>query len=121
MSSLTYMWNRHKQISLFQDIFDYSKVSHSCLKCATMDQRLRLKFPKVQEIRIWTFLFEFCASKCQLSPRLGIVITKLVYFEILLLKQSESSLFEVSNYGPMAKNELSKTSANRNLDFLDCV
>jgi len=80
------IWNRHKQISLFRDIFDCSKVSHTCLKCSKMDQWLKLKFPKLHEIRIWTFKFEISASKCHLSPRLGIVITKLVYFEISFIE-----------------------------------
>jgi len=50
-----------------------------------MDPRLKLKFPKLNEIGIWTFFFVFSASKCHLSPRLGIVISKLVYFEISLI------------------------------------
>ena len=62
-----------------------NKVAHSCLKCPTMDPWQKLKFPKLHEIRIWTFLFVFSASKCRLSHRLGIVITKLLYFEISLI------------------------------------
>ena len=72
----------HKQISIFQDILGSNKVTHFCLKCSTMDPCLKLKFPKLHEIRIWTFLYVFRASKCRLSPRVVIVITKLVYFEI---------------------------------------
>ena len=50
-----------------------------------MDPWLKLKFPKHQEIGIWTFLIVFIASKCRLSPRLGIVIRKLLYLEISLI------------------------------------
>ena len=75
----------HKQIRMIRDIFDCNKVTLSCLKCLTMDPWLQLKFPKHHEIRILTFLIEFSASKCRLSPRLGIVISKLVYFEISLI------------------------------------
>ena len=63
-------------------MFGCNKVTHSCLKCPAMDPWLKLKFPKLHEIRIWTFLFVFRASKCLLSPRVVIVITKVVYFEI---------------------------------------
>ena len=62
-----------------------NKVAHSCLKCPTMDPWQKLKFPKLHEIEIWTFLFVFSASKCPLPPRLGIVIIKLVYFEKCLI------------------------------------
>ena len=82
MLSFAYTWNRHKQISIFPDIFDYNKVTLSSLKCSTMDPWLKLNFPKHHEIGIWTFLIVFRASKCRLSPRLGIVISKLLYFEI---------------------------------------
>jgi len=47
-----------------------------------MDQWLKQKFPKLQEIGIWTLLILVSASKCHLSPRFGIVICKLVYFKI---------------------------------------
>ena len=93
----------------------------SCLKCSTMDQWLKLKFLKHHQIRISTFMLVFSASKCHLSPTLRIVIGKLVYFEISLIVASDSFLFEVFNYGPMAKTEVSKTSRNRNMDFLDCI
>ena len=85
MSSVTYTWYGHKQISIFGDIFDCSKVTHSCLKCSTMYQWLKLKFPKLPEIKIYTFLIVFSAPKCHLAPRLGIVISKLVYFKISLI------------------------------------
>ena len=45
----------------------------------------KIEFPKLHEIGISTFFIVFSASKCRLSPRLGIVITKLVYFEISLI------------------------------------
>ena len=54
------------------------------LKCSTMDTRLKLKFPKRHEIRIWTFLIAFSASKCRLSPRLGIVTSKFSIFRDIL-------------------------------------
>jgi len=73
------------KFSIFQDIFDCSKVAHSCLKCSSMDQWLKLMFPKLHEIRIWTFSIVFIASKCRHSPRLGIVISKSVYFQISLV------------------------------------
>jgi len=85
MSSFTSTWNRHKEISIFRDIFDCNKVTLSCLKRSTMDPWLQLKFPSNHEIRISTFLILFSASKCRLSPRLGIVISKLEYFEISLI------------------------------------
>jgi len=75
-----------------------------------MDPWLKLKFPKLHEIRIWTFLFVFSASKCLLSPRVVIVITKVVYFEISFIVTKGLILFEVSNYGPMDKIEVSKAS-----------
>ena len=62
-----------------------NKVTHSCLKGPTMDPWLKLKFPKLHKIGIWTFLMVFSASKCRVSPRLGIVIIKLLYFEISLI------------------------------------
>ena len=40
---------------------------------------------KLQEIAIWTFLIILIISICGLSPRLGIVRSKLVYFEICLV------------------------------------
>ena len=80
MSSFAY-----KQINIFRDIFDCNKVTLSCLKCPTMDPWVKLKFPKLHEIKISTFFMVFSASKCRLSPRLGIVKSKLVYFEISVI------------------------------------
>ena len=85
MLSFAYTWNCHKQISIFPDIFDYSKVTLSSLRCLTMDPWLKLNFSKHHEIGIWTFLFVFSSSKCRLSPRPEIVISKLVCFEISLI------------------------------------
>ena len=50
-----------------------------------MDPWLKLKFSKLYAIGIWTFFFVFSAPKCRLSPKLGVVISKLVYFEISLI------------------------------------
>ena len=85
MLSFAYTWNRHKQISIFPDIFDYNKVTLSCLRCSTMDPWVKLKFSKHHKIRISIFLIVFSATKCPLSPRQGMVISKLVYFEISLI------------------------------------
>ena len=52
MLSFAYTWNRHKQISILRDIFDYNKVTLSYLKCSGMDPWLKLKFSKHPEIRI---------------------------------------------------------------------
>jgi len=54
-------------------------------KCCTMDPGLKLKFKKVFEIRIWTFLSIFSVSQCHLSPRLAIDISKLVYLVISMI------------------------------------
>ena len=43
------------------------------------------KFPKLRKIGILTFFIVFSASKCRLSTRPGIVISKCVYFEISLI------------------------------------
>ena len=85
MSSLSKTWNRHKQICIFRDIFECNKVTLSCLKGSTIDQWLNLKFLKYHEIGISNFLIVCSASKCHLLPRLGIVISKLVYFEIYFI------------------------------------
>ena len=85
MLSFAYTWNCHKQISIFRDIFDYNKVTLSCLKCSTMDPLLKMNFPKHHKIGIWTFFNVFSVLKCRLSPRLAIVISKLQYFEISLI------------------------------------
>ena len=61
MLSYAYTWNRHKQISIFRDILDGNKVTHYSLKCPTMDPCLKLKFPKLHEIEVYTFLFVFSA------------------------------------------------------------
>ena len=66
----TKTWYRHKQISIFQDIFGCNKVTHSCLKCPTIDPWLKLKFSKLYEIGILTFFSVFSTSKYLLSPRL---------------------------------------------------
>ena len=50
-----------------------------------MDPWLKLKFPKHRQIEIWTFLIVFNVSICCLSPKLGMVISKLVYFQISLV------------------------------------
>jgi len=62
-----------------------TKLFFSWLKCSTMDQWLKHKFRKHPEIRIWPFLCIFSVSKCRLSPRVGIVMSKLVFFEISLI------------------------------------
>jgi len=81
----------------------------SCLKCSTMDPWLKLKFPKHHKIRIWTFLIAFSASKCHLSPRLGIVISKLVYFEISLIVTKWLILFlKCSTMDPRLKLKFPK-------------
>jgi len=51
-----------------------------------MDPWLQLKFPRHHEVRISTFVIVFSTSKCRLSPGLGIVTSKLVYFEISLIR-----------------------------------
>ena len=84
MSSFAETWNRHNQNSIFRDSFDCNKVTLSCLKGSTMDSWVKQKFPKLLEIGISTFFFVFSGSKYRLSPRLGIVISKLVYLEISL-------------------------------------
>ena len=68
------------------------KVTLSYWMCSTMDPWLKLKFPKHHEIGISTFLIVFSALKCHLSHRLGIVRSKLVYFEISLIVRKCSSL-----------------------------
>ena len=50
-----------------------------------MDTWVKQKFPKLRKIGISTFFIVFSASKCRLSTRPGIVISKLVYFEISLI------------------------------------
>jgi len=85
MLSFAWIWNRHNQISIFRDIFDCNKVILSFLKCSTMNPWLKLKFPKHHEIEISIFFIVFSAAICHLSPRLGIVISKLVNLEISLI------------------------------------
>ena len=62
-----------------------TKWSLSLLKCFAMDPWLQLKFWKHPKIRICTLLCVFSVSKCHLSPRVGIVLSKLVFFEIYLI------------------------------------
>ena len=42
-------------------------------------------FRKHPEIRIWIFFYVFSVSKCCLSSRVGIVISKSVFFEVYLI------------------------------------
>ena len=56
-----------------------TKLSLSCLKCCTMDPWLKVMFQKPFERRNMKFLSVFSASKCCLSPRLGIDKIKLVW------------------------------------------
>ena len=44
-----------------------------------MDPRLKLKFQKHPKMEIWTFLSVFSVSKCNLSPRIGNLISIFVY------------------------------------------
>jgi len=62
-----------------------TKLDISCLKCSTMDPWLKLKFRKHLEIRIWIFFYALSVSKFWLSPRVAIIICKLVFFEIYLI------------------------------------
>ena len=85
MSSFTKTRNRHKQISTLWDNLIVTNLSLSCLKCSTMEPWLKHKFPKHSEIKIRTLQSVFSVWKCHLSPRQGIVISKLVHFEITLI------------------------------------
>ena len=68
----------------------------------------KLKIPKHQQIQIWTFLIVFNVSICWLSPRLGIVISKLVYFKIsLAVTKSLIFVWSVQPWN-MAKTEFRK-------------
>ena len=62
-----------------------TKLSISYLRCFIMDPWLKLKFWKHPKIRIWNFFCVIRVSKCWLSPRIGIVISKFVFFEISLI------------------------------------
>ena len=95
-----------------------TNVSLSFLQCSTTDPWLKLKFPKLLEIRIWTSL----SAKCHISLRFAIVKRKLVYFEIsLIATMFVSFVFKVFNYEPMSKTQVFKTSRNQNLDFLELI
>ena len=74
------------KLVIFKISFIVTKLSICYLRSSTIDPWLELKFWKLPEIRIWTFLCIFILSKCCLSPRVGIVISKLVLFEISLIK-----------------------------------
>jgi len=54
---------------------------------------VKLKFPTHLEIRICTFLSVFSISKCHLSPRQWIVISKLAHIEISLIVTKLSLYF----------------------------
>ena len=73
------------QISVFQDIFSCNQVTLSSLNCYTMDPWQKLPFSKHPEIRIQTLFSVFIISNYRLSPRLGVVVCKLVYFKISLV------------------------------------
>ena len=94
----------HSQISLI-----VTKLSLSWLKCSTMNPWLKLEFSKHPEIQTWIFVSVFSVSKCRLSYRFKIVISKLVYFEISLIASKVSlSCFQSSTIDPRMKLNFKK-------------
>ena len=74
-----------------------TKLDISCLKCSTMDPWLNLKCWKHPGIRIWIFFYVLRVSKFWFSPRVAIIIYKLVFFEIsLIISKLSNSCFKCS-------------------------
>lgn len=69
ISSFISISNRQKQIRVLRDVLHRNKVLFFSFKVFWARLWLKLKFPNLPEIRIWTFLSLFSISKCSLSPR----------------------------------------------------
>ena len=97
------------KLAHFEITLIVTKLSLSCLKCCTVDAWVKLMFQKALEIRIWTFLSVFCASKCRLSPRLGIYKSKLVLLGIsLIVTKLSLSCLKCSSMDPLLKFKFPK-------------
>jgi len=97
------------KLVFFQISLIVRKLSISSLKCSTMDPWLKLMFWKLPEIRIWIFLCVFSVSKCCLSPSVGIVISKLVFFVIsFILTKLSISYFKCSTMDPWLQLKFTK-------------
>jgi len=78
------LWSYKKNIIL-KDIVYSNKVVSFLFKVFYYDPMVKTSVFKNSKLELGLFLRVFCVSKCHLSHRIWIVISKLVYFEISLI------------------------------------